>query len=75
MDDQTRQALDEWADQVAALEPAVRKGIIASVERLAGNRRLEKADRDFAKAQADSIRGAIRRADADKRVVRKNRKK
>ena len=75
MDDNARQALGAWADQIAALEPAVRKALVASIGRLANNRRLDKADRDFAKAQVDAIRRAVRRADVGNQRVPKNRKK
>lgn len=60
MEDET--ALDAWADTVAALELEVRDRIAARARRMAANRRLRKADREFAKAQADAIvRAVVRR--------------
>lgn len=62
MDDETQQPLDAWADTIAALESEVRKRIEARARRMATNRRLRKADREFAKAQADAIgRAVVRR--------------
>jgi hypothetical protein len=63
----TGKALDDWADQIAALEPEVSAGLASYAKRLAGDKRLAKADRLFATAQADAIRRAIRRAKADKK--------
>lgn len=60
-------ALDDWADRIAALEPAVSAGMASYAKRLAGDKRLAKADRQFAAAQADAIRRAIRRAKAGKK--------
>lgn len=59
---ESREALDEWADKVAALEPEVSNGIAAYAKRLAADRRLRKADREFAEAQVKAIRRAVRRA-------------
>lgn len=62
MDDETQLALDVWADTVAALEQEVRDRIAARARRMASNRQLRKADREFAKAQADAIgRAVVRR--------------
>lgn len=62
MTDKTPKALDDWADQIAALEPEVVDGVVSSAKRLAGDKRLKQADRDFAQAQVDAIRRAVRRA-------------
>lgn len=62
MADETPKALGDWADQIAALEPEVVDGVVSSAKRLAGDKRLRKADRDFAQAQVDAIRRAVRRA-------------
>lgn len=62
MDDDLRKSLDEWADQIASLEPEVRDCIVVRALRMAANRRLRKADRDSAEAQADAIgRALVRR--------------
>lgn len=58
----TKAALDAWADSVAALEPDLAAGVASYANRLAADPRLAKADRDFAKAQAEAIRRALRRA-------------
>ena len=71
MDDESQQALDPWADQIAALEPEVRNGILARALRMAASRRLRKADREFAQAQAEAIGRALMRAKSGKRTARK----
>ncbi len=55
-------ALDAWADKIAALEPDVAAGVAAWATTLATDRRLSKVDRDFAQAQLDAVRRALRRA-------------
>ena len=62
MVDETPQALDDWADKIAALEPELVNGIQSLAKRLASDKRLRQADRDFAQSQADAIRRAVRRA-------------
>ena len=62
MVDETPQAMDDWADKIAALESEVVDGIVSSAKRLAGDKRLRQADRDFAQGQVDAIRQAVRRA-------------
>jgi hypothetical protein len=64
--EESGKALDEWAERIAALEPDVAAGVASYAKRLAGDTRLAKADRQFAAAQADAIRRAIRRAKAGK---------
>lgn len=59
--DEPQQALDDWADRIAALEPDVVAGVATQAKRLAADRRLPAADRRFAKAQADAIARAVRR--------------
>lgn len=66
-DESSGKALDDWADRIAALEPEVSAGMASYAKRLAGDKRLAKADRQFATAQADALRRAIRRAKAGKR--------
>lgn len=61
MDASEQQSLAEWADRVVALEREVCDGVLAGALRLAGDKRLPQADRDFAQAQADAIRRALRR--------------
>jgi hypothetical protein len=73
--DQPLPALDDWAAQIAGLDPSTRKEILAAISRLAENRRLNKLDRDFAQAQVDAIRRALRRAGAGKKQSSKIRKK
>lgn len=75
MPEETRHAIDEWADQIAALEPDARDGIVAFAKRLAADRRLRKSDRDFADAQAKALIRAIRRADTRKTELRGKRRK
>ncbi len=60
----TTEALDDWADRIASLEPTVAAGVAEYAKRLAADRRLSKPDRQFAEAQADAVRRAIRRAKA-----------
>lgn len=67
MTNDERQALDEWAAQIAALEPDVSKGIITYALRLANDKRIKQADRDFAQAQVDAIRRALRRGKKPKK--------
>lgn len=54
----------EWADRIVALEPDVSAGVAAYALRMAADRRLPAADRQFAKSQAEAIRRALRRAKA-----------
>lgn len=60
--DESREAFDAWADQVATLEPATIRSIIALAGRLAADRRLSADDRRFATSQVDAVRRALRRA-------------
>ena len=62
MNEDGSQAMDDWAEKVAALEPEVADGILSLTRRLAGDKRLRQADRDFAQAQVDAICRAVRRA-------------
>lgn len=62
MSNDSKGDIDEWADKIAALEADVRDGILAKANRMAANRRLRKADRDFAHAQVEAISRAIARA-------------
>lgn len=73
--DDTEQTLDEWANRIAALEPEVRDGIMAQVQRLASDRRLPKIDREFAKSQADAIRRALKRLSSENRTKPRRRKR
>ena len=68
-DSETGKALDEWADRIAALEADVAAGVASYAKGLAGDKRLAKADRQFAAAQADAIRRAVRRAKAGKKSL------
>ena len=68
-------SLDAWADKIAALEPDVAAGVARYAARLAADRRLGKADRDLATAQADAVRRAVRRAKAKARPIGKARPK
>ncbi len=68
-DSETGKALDEWADRIAALEADVAAGVASYAKRLAGDKRLGKPDRQFAAAQADAIRRAVRRAKAGKKSL------
>lgn len=74
-------ALDAWADQIVKLESDVAAGVAAYSKRLASDRRLSAEDRQFATAQADAIRRAIRRkkakgdAPASGKAARKQGKK
>ena len=61
MDNETQIALDDWADQIAKLDPAVRRGIVEAVTRLAEDSRISPTDRDFATAQAAAISRATNR--------------
>ncbi|HUY36723.1 MAG TPA: hypothetical protein VMV69_28575 [Pirellulales bacterium] len=69
------EGLDEWADKIAALEPDVPAAVARYALRLASDRRLPKDDRDFAKAQADAVRRAVRRAKAKRCPPAKGKKK
>lgn len=62
--DESRAAMDEWADKIAALEADVSRGVMALASRMASDRRLSVDDRRFAKSQADAVRRALRRAKA-----------
>jgi len=62
MDNEELQALQLWVAEVASLEPAVREGIAAYASRLAADKRLRQADREFAQAQADAIRRGLSRS-------------
>lgn len=62
IDRETKAALNGWADKIAALEPEVAAGVAAYAGRLAADRRLSADDRQFAAAQADAVRRAVRRA-------------
>lgn len=59
---QEESPLDQWAKQIATLEPEVAAGVVKYAKRLAADRRLAKGDRDFALAQAKAVAQAIRRA-------------
>ncbi len=67
MDEDRQRSLDEWADQIASLEPEVRDSILARALRMAANRRLRKDDREFARAQAEAIGRAVVRMKSRKR--------
>jgi hypothetical protein len=72
MGDDAAEAIDEWADEIAALEPEVREGIMARALRLAANRRLLQVDREFAQAQAEAIGRALVRGKSRKRRTQKD---
>lgn len=69
--DESRAAMDEWADKIAALEADVSRGVMAWASRMASDRRLSVDDRRFAKSQADAVRRALRRAKAKARKTAK----
>jgi hypothetical protein len=58
----TAKALDAWADQIVEADSTA--AVVAHAKRLAADRRLAKADRQFAHTQIDAVRRAIRRAKA-----------
>ncbi|HUY37172.1 MAG TPA: hypothetical protein VMV69_30965 [Pirellulales bacterium] len=61
-DPEAQAALDAWADKIAALEPDIAAEVARVATRLAADRRIPKVDRDFAQAQVDAVRRALRRA-------------
>lgn len=75
IDPEAQAALDAWADKIAALEADVAAGVAAYAGRLASDRRLSADDRQFAAAQADAIRRALRRAKAKAPATKKTGRK
>lgn len=61
------ESVETWAAKIAQLEPDVAQGVLAYAGRIAGNRRVPKADREVAQAQADAVRQAIAKAKRRKR--------
>ena len=59
--------LGVWAAKIADLEPDLARGVIEYALGIACNRRVPKADRDFAHAQADAVKRAIAKAKRSKR--------
>jgi hypothetical protein len=53
--DDDRQEHAEEAERLRLLPPAVQRQLIAEQEAIAGNRKVPKRDRDFARERADTL--------------------
>jgi hypothetical protein len=61
LDPESKAALDLWADQIVGLEPGIPAAVARFSQQIADNRKVPKSDRQFAQAQVEAIRRAVRR--------------